>query len=148
VAGEVGRSLTAIVAQVTKVSDLISGIAQASHEQAQGVDQVNIAVAQMDKVTQQTAAGAEEAASAAEELSSQAETLRGMVRELETLVNGAHSASASASKSDTSAPSRRQRVGGQPVRSAVRHASPAAPVPGGAANEHHGQQGSTGPDQF
>ena len=89
VAGEVGKSLSAIVEQATKVSDLINGIARASQEQAQGVDQVNTAVSQMDKVTQQNAAGAEEAASAAEELSSQAETVKGMVRELVAMVGGA-----------------------------------------------------------
>ncbi len=89
VAGEVGKSLSAIVAQATKVSDLINGIAQASQEQAQGVEQINTAVSQMDKVTQQNAAGAEEAASAAEQLSSQSETVKSMVGELVAMVSGA-----------------------------------------------------------
>ena len=88
VATDVGKSLSAIVGQVTKVSDLISGISKASEEQAQGVDQVNVAVSQMDKVTQQNAAGAEESASAAEELSAQAQTVMGMVGELVAMVNG------------------------------------------------------------
>ena len=66
VAAEVGEALGAIVGDVTKVTDLINGIAKASEEQAQGVDQVNSAVSQMDKVTQQNASGAEESASAAE----------------------------------------------------------------------------------
>lgn len=74
---------------VGKVAELITGITQASQEQAQGVEQVNTAVAQMDKVTQQNAAGAEESASAAEQLSAQAETVNGMVAELEGLVHGA-----------------------------------------------------------
>ena len=39
-------------------------ISAASAEQAQGIDQVNTAVSQMDKVTQQNAANAEESASA------------------------------------------------------------------------------------
>ncbi|HVP13495.1 MAG TPA: methyl-accepting chemotaxis protein [Phycisphaerae bacterium] len=88
VAGEVGKALGAIVGDVTKVSDLINGISQASQEQAQGVDQVNTAVSQMDKVTQTNAAGAEESASAAQELSAQAQTVKGMVLELSTLVHG------------------------------------------------------------
>jgi len=46
---------------------------------AQGIDQVNTAVAQMDKVTQQNAANAEESASASEELSSQAESMNAIV---------------------------------------------------------------------
>ena len=43
-----------------KVAGLVSEIAAASSEQAQGIDQINKAVAEMDKVTQQTAANAEE----------------------------------------------------------------------------------------
>ncbi len=89
VAGEVGKALGAIVGQVTKVSDLISGISKASEEQAQGVDQVNTAVGQMDKVTQSNASGAEESASAAEELAAQAQAVKGMVRELVAMVSKA-----------------------------------------------------------
>ncbi len=46
-----------------KVRDLIAEMAAASREQAQGLEQVNQAVAEMNKVTQQNAAGAEELAS-------------------------------------------------------------------------------------
>jgi len=88
VAGEVGKSLGAIVDDVSKVSDLINGISKASEEQAQGVDQVNTAVSQMDKVTQQNAAGAEESASAAEQLAAQATSVKGVVDELAVLVGG------------------------------------------------------------
>ena len=69
--------------------------------QAQGVDQVNSAVAQMDKVTQQNAASAEESASASEELSAQAQTTRSLVQELIRLVRGAESG---ATASTTTAP--------------------------------------------
>jgi methyl-accepting chemotaxis protein len=43
--------------------NLIGEIASASQEQSQGIEQVNKAVAEMNSVTQQTAAGAEELAS-------------------------------------------------------------------------------------
>jgi methyl-accepting chemotaxis protein len=89
VSTEVGKSLGAIVNQASKVSELINGIARASAEQAQGVEQVNVAVSQMDKLTQQSAAGAEESASAAEELSAQAQTVKGMVAELVAVVGSA-----------------------------------------------------------
>ena len=46
-----------------KVGDLLGEIAAASKEQAQGIEQINIAVNQMDKVTQQNAAGSEELSS-------------------------------------------------------------------------------------
>ena len=88
VAGEVGKALGAIVNDVSKVTDLIDGITKASEEQAQGVDQVNTAVGQMDKITQQNASGAEESASASEELSSQAQAVKGMVNELVAVVGG------------------------------------------------------------
>jgi methyl-accepting chemotaxis protein len=46
-----------------KVGDLLGEIAAASKEQAQGIEQINIAVSEMDKVTQQNAAGSEELSS-------------------------------------------------------------------------------------
>ena len=49
-----------------KVGGLVSEIAAASQEQAQGIDQVNKAMVQMDQVTQGVAANAEESASASE----------------------------------------------------------------------------------
>ena len=70
------------------MNDLVSEIAVASQEQAQGIEQVNTAVAQMDKVTQQNAANAEESASASEELNAQAEQMNGVVNELAALVGG------------------------------------------------------------
>ena len=72
-----------------KVGTLVSEIAAASKEQAQGIDQVNTGVAEMDKVVQQNAANAEESASASEELSSQAVELKTMVEDLRAMVGGA-----------------------------------------------------------
>jgi methyl-accepting chemotaxis protein len=79
IAGEVGKVLGEIVESIGKTTDLVSEIAAASQEQSQGIDQVNTAMAQMDKVTQQNAANAEESASASEELNSQAESLQSML---------------------------------------------------------------------
>jgi methyl-accepting chemotaxis protein len=86
IAGDVAKSFEAIAGSNSKVDSLIAEIAAASQEQSQGIDQVNTAVAQMDKVTQQNAANSEESASAAEELSSQAEELQNMVAQF-TLTN-------------------------------------------------------------
>jgi ABC-type transporter Mla subunit MlaD len=88
IAGEVSKVLNEIASSVGKTTDLVSEIAAASQEQAQGIDQVNTAVAQMDKVTQQNAANAEESASASEELNAQAESLNQVVGDLLTLVGG------------------------------------------------------------
>jgi methyl-accepting chemotaxis protein len=88
IAQEVSKSFDAIAGSAKKVNDLIAEIAAASQEQSQGIDQVNTAVAQMDKVTQQNAANSEESASAAEEMSSQAEELQSMIGQF-TLTNAA-----------------------------------------------------------
>ena len=74
--------------KVHRVDELAAEVASASKEQTQGIEQVNIAVAQMDKVTQSNAANAEESASAAEELNAQAESLKDSVASLLQLVNG------------------------------------------------------------
>ena len=77
------------VAQNTdKVGVLVAEISSASGEQSNGIEQVNIAISEMDKVVQQNAANAEESASASEEMSAQAEYLNDFVGELVLLVTG------------------------------------------------------------
>ena len=71
-----------------KVAELIDEIAAASTEQAQGIEQINTAVAEMDKITQQNAANAEESASAAEEMKSQADQMETLVEDLAVMVEG------------------------------------------------------------
>ncbi len=82
------KTFTGIQESSGKVAVLVSEIAAASKEQAQGIDQVNTGVAEMDKVVQQNAANAEESASASEELSSQAQELNAMVEDLLAMVGG------------------------------------------------------------
>ncbi len=77
-----------------KVGELVAEIAAASGEQAQGIDQISIAVTEMDKVTQQNAATAEESASASEELSAQSEEMKGFVNRLAAIVGGNAAAAA------------------------------------------------------
>ncbi len=89
IVGDVGKVLEEITAGSTRVNELITEIAAAGQEHAQGIDQVDSAVGQMDKVTQSNAANAEETAAAGEELASQAEQLNGVVQELISLVGGA-----------------------------------------------------------
>ncbi|MHC5083336.1 MAG: methyl-accepting chemotaxis protein [Planctomycetota bacterium] len=85
---EVTKVFEDIVGKIEKTSNLVGEIAAASSEQAQGIDQVNTAVSQMDKVTQQNAANAEESASASEELNAQAEQMNFVVERLASLVSG------------------------------------------------------------
>lgn len=105
VSAEVARSLEDIVAAAGKVGTLVSEVASATNEQAQGIEQINTAVAQMDQVTQSNAANSEEAASASEELSAQAAELNEMVNALVRVVDGASNSrdKAPSSFSDTGA---------------------------------------------
>ncbi|MFO7985543.1 MAG: hypothetical protein R6U38_06730 [Desulfatiglandaceae bacterium] len=69
-----------------KVATLVQEIASASKEQAEGIEQINRAVSEMDKVTQQNAANAEESASASEQMNAQAEEVKAIVAALARLV--------------------------------------------------------------
>jgi len=76
-----------------KHTKLIEEIAVASQEQAQGIQQVTNAMAQMNHVTQVNAASAEESASASQELNARVEQVNGIILELFAIVgdsNGAH----------------------------------------------------------
>jgi len=88
IAGEVGKVFGSIVESIGHTSGLVGEIAAASQEQARGIEQVNIAVGQMDSVTQTNAANAEESASASEELTAQAKYMNNIVEELSILVGG------------------------------------------------------------
>jgi methyl-accepting chemotaxis protein len=88
-AEQVAVVLNQIVDVSSKVEQLVQELAVATKEQAQGIDQVNQAVAQIDSVTQSNAANSEEAASASEELSAQARALNEQVALLTRMVTGA-----------------------------------------------------------
>ena len=100
---KVGEALSEIAEKVRAADLLVADIARAASEQAQGIEQINGAMAQMDKVTQSNAASAEESASASEELSAQAFTQRELVAELQQLVSGSDATNRS---SDPAAPQR------------------------------------------
>ncbi|MDD5298020.1 MAG: Cache 3/Cache 2 fusion domain-containing protein [Rhodocyclaceae bacterium] len=72
---EAGDTMGQVVSSFQKVAALVTEIASASSEQSSGVEQVTLAVGQMDEVTQQNAALVEEAAAAAESLEDQARSL-------------------------------------------------------------------------
>ncbi|OWY38818.1 PAS domain S-box protein [Xenophilus sp. AP218F] len=72
---EAGRTMNEIVVSIRRVADIMSDISAASLEQSSGIEQVNLAVTQMDENTQKNAALVEEAAAAAESLEEQARYL-------------------------------------------------------------------------
>lgn len=81
-----------IVESATTIGGKTEAITKASGEQAQGIEQINGAVTQVDEITQQNAANAEESASAAEELSAQAVEMRQVVMNISSVVLGAKAA--------------------------------------------------------
>ena len=74
-ADEAGRIMSDVVGSVQGVTTIMAEISSASHEQAEGISQVNLAVTEMDGVVQQNAALVEEAATAAGSLQDQATRL-------------------------------------------------------------------------
>jgi methyl-accepting chemotaxis protein-3 (ribose and galactose sensor receptor) len=70
-----GDTMTDIVGAVRRVTDIMAEIAAASDEQSRGIQQVSLAVTEMDNVTQQNASLVEEASAAASSLEEQASRL-------------------------------------------------------------------------
>jgi methyl-accepting chemotaxis protein len=88
IVAQTNEAFRKVLESVVNVENLVSEISGASQEQSKGIEQVNIAIAELDKVVQQNAASAEESASAAEEMNAQAEQLREYVGDLIALVTG------------------------------------------------------------
>jgi methyl-accepting chemotaxis protein-1 (serine sensor receptor) len=74
-AGEAGKTMSEVTHAVARVTDIMSEIAAASSEQSRGIEQVNLAITQMDNVTQQNAALVEEAAAASRSMEDQGQQL-------------------------------------------------------------------------
>jgi len=74
-ARDAGNVMEEVVGSVEGVTTIMAEISSASHEQSEGIEQVNRAVAEMDGVTQQNAALVQEAAAAAGSLQEQAARL-------------------------------------------------------------------------
>ncbi|QRR05711.1 methyl-accepting chemotaxis protein [Burkholderia sp. MS455] len=70
-----GDTMGQVTQAVARVTDIMGEIAAASNEQSRGIEQVNLAITQMDEVTQQNAALVEEAAAASKSLEEQGNQL-------------------------------------------------------------------------
>ena len=112
---QVAAAIRVIAEESTTVKTLVDEVSLGSQEQARGIEQIGRAIAQMEKVTQTTAANAEESASAAEELNAQSETLRDVVNRLSAMVGGGQVVGSS------------HAVTGRQRSTAARHSAAAAP---------------------
>jgi methyl-accepting chemotaxis protein len=93
--GETGTTLERIVAHVARLNNLVSDIAAATRDQANGLSQVNNAVDQIDQVTRQNAAMVEQSTAASHHLAEEAAELTRLV--------GQFRIGAAAERSDTEA---------------------------------------------
>lgn len=84
IAERAGEMLGRLVPDIQKTSELVAEINAASSEQANGAQQINIAVQQLNTVVQQNATGAEELAATAEELAAQTLFMQEAVNFLKT----------------------------------------------------------------
>lgn len=84
----VSQTLDRICEHAKKSSQLLDEISHASEEQSKGVQQINISLSQMEKVTQSNAAISQESASAATELKNQADNLLLIYKVIDELVYG------------------------------------------------------------
>ncbi|NLR69528.1 methyl-accepting chemotaxis protein [Novosphingobium sp. ERN07] len=82
--GQAGTVLSGIVHRVGEINDLVAAIATSAHDQADSLHQVNAAVSDVDRVTQQNAAMVEESTAAARSLSVEATELTEVVKRFDT----------------------------------------------------------------
>jgi methyl-accepting chemotaxis protein len=76
---DAGATMHKVVDSVHRVTDIVAGISRASRDQAEGIGDINRAIATLDAMTQQNAALVEQAAGAAGSLQDQAARLEQMI---------------------------------------------------------------------
>ncbi|MEM6415862.1 MAG: methyl-accepting chemotaxis protein [Pseudomonadota bacterium] len=77
--GQTGQALERLVASVASISDRVSEIASGAREQSTSIAEINVAINQMDQVTQQNAAMVEQSTAASHALMQDTEQLNGVV---------------------------------------------------------------------
>ncbi len=100
---DAGSTMTEIVASVQRVTDIIGEISAAAGEQSSGISQVNGAVADLDRMTQQNAALVEESAAAAESLQEQARRLAAVLGSFQLGDEGRHTPAQTPTRPTTAA---------------------------------------------
>ncbi|MBX9767846.1 MAG: methyl-accepting chemotaxis protein, partial [Bdellovibrionales bacterium] len=132
-------ALEKIGENATAISQMISEIANASKEQAQGVSEINKAIGQMDQVTQQNSVSAQESADQAGQLKTHAHVLHDAVVDFVQFIEGSEvpveEGEASAPKSSGNVVSMKKakvNAGGHPRETAFKAAASGDSVPSGS----------------
>jgi methyl-accepting chemotaxis protein len=123
-----GKTMSEVVTSITRVTDIMNEITTASDEQREGIEQVNMAITQMDSVTQQNAALVEEAAAAAASMQEQAARLTDVVGVFKLDTQAAPRRAAAT-------PARPLANTATPARPARRLAKPAGQAPASATQD-------------
>jgi methyl-accepting chemotaxis protein len=84
--GDAAAAVGAITGSVERLTQIVQSVRESSHQQAQGIEEISRAVAQIETVTQRAAATAEETAAGSEDLSAQAAASLAAVSDLGVLV--------------------------------------------------------------
>lgn len=79
IVGEAGLIIGEVVTRIKHVTEIVAEISASSTEQSDGIEQINLAINQMDQVTQENAALVEQSAASAQALQDQAKQLTEMV---------------------------------------------------------------------
>lgn len=84
----INHEFETIIETATLIGEKTSTITTASREQADRIDEINHAMNEIGRITQQNAAHAQESASAHEEINAQAEQMKALINELMGLIEG------------------------------------------------------------
>jgi methyl-accepting chemotaxis protein len=125
---ETGRALETIVREVQEINQNVAAIVTSAREQATGLQEINMAVNQMDQGTQKNAAMVEQSTAASHGLAQQAATLLQLMAQFRTEEAGQHQTARIAPAMPTSQPQvSPARALGRKVANAFRgNAAPAA----------------------
>lgn len=107
---ESGQALTRIVADITKICELMNEISASQREQATALTEVDASVAQMDQGTQQNSAMAQQSHAASEALASYARELAEVVSRFNLSQSGPLAAAAAPSAHETARNARISRA--------------------------------------
>jgi methyl-accepting chemotaxis protein len=114
-----GQTLSEIVSSVKRVTDIVAEIAAASKEQLTGVEQVNKAVSQMDRVTQANASQTEEMSGTAAALLSHSVQLSDLVGRFKLESDSAVQSRSKKNSARAATPAKRQAETVRPTRKPV-----------------------------
>lgn len=130
---ETGVALQVIAEEVTEIDNHIQSIARASSEQSQGLTEINVAVNEMDQMTQRNAAMVEETNAICHRLSEGTESLSQSLTQFNVSGNSRGSSAPRASVAQTSP---RSQPAPSPARAMVKKV--AAAMGGGNATSAAG----------